>query len=58
MLHRVRLSEDWIDSLIPEVVKNGVKCLENEVDDTYEMDAETFVQAYVNILVGAFISLG
>ncbi|XP_073016150.1 anaphase-promoting complex subunit 1 isoform X1 [Primulina eburnea] len=58
MWSRVCPSEDWIDSLIPEVVKNGVKCLENEGDDTYEMDVETFVQAYVNILVGACISLG
>ncbi|KZV34947.1 anaphase-promoting complex subunit 1 [Dorcoceras hygrometricum] len=57
MWSRVHPSEDWIDSLVPEVVKSGIKCLENEVDDTDEMDAETFVHAYVNILTGACISL-
>ncbi|KAG8390120.1 hypothetical protein BUALT_Bualt01G0050500 [Buddleja alternifolia] len=55
---RIRPSEDWIDSQIPEVVKNGVKGIGNEMDDIYEMDAEAFVQAYVNIVVGACISLG
>ncbi|KAL0382140.1 UNVERIFIED_CONTAM: Anaphase-promoting complex subunit [Sesamum calycinum] len=51
-------SEDWIEAQIPEVVKNGVKGLGSDMDDQYEMDAEAFVQAYVNISVGACISLG
>ncbi|KAL0341266.1 UNVERIFIED_CONTAM: Anaphase-promoting complex subunit [Sesamum radiatum] len=51
-------SEDWIEAQIPEVVKNGVKGLGSDMDDQYEMDAEAFVQAYVNIVVGACISLG
>lgn len=57
-LHRIRPSEDWIESQIPEVVKNGVKGLGEQMDDIYEIDAEALVQAYVNILVGACISLG
>ncbi|KAL1559265.1 anaphase-promoting complex subunit 1-like [Salvia divinorum] len=55
---RIQPSENWIQSQIPEVVKNGVSGLGNKTDDVYEMDAEAFVQAYVNIIVGACISLG
>lgn len=47
-----------MQSQVPEVVRNGIECLGNEMDDIYEMDAEAFVQAYVNIIVGACISLG
>ncbi|XP_057804626.1 anaphase-promoting complex subunit 1 isoform X2 [Salvia miltiorrhiza] len=55
---RIQPSENWIQSQIPEVVKHGVSGLGNKMDDVYEMDAEAFVQAYVNIIVGACISLG
>ncbi|CAA2984556.1 anaphase-promoting complex subunit 1 [Olea europaea subsp. europaea] len=55
---RICPSEDWMHSQVPEVVRNGIECLGNEMDDIYEMDAEAFVQAYVNIIVGACISLG
>ncbi|KAL2526600.1 Anaphase-promoting complex subunit 1 [Abeliophyllum distichum] len=55
---RIFPSEDWMQSQIPEVVQNGIKSLGNEMDDIYEVDAEAFVQAYVNIIVGACISLG
>lgn len=58
MFQRIQPSENWIQSQIPEVVKNGVSGLGNKTDDVYEMDAEAFVQAYVNIIVGACISLG
>ncbi|KAL0359162.1 UNVERIFIED_CONTAM: Anaphase-promoting complex subunit [Sesamum angustifolium] len=58
MWSRIHPSEDWIEAQIPEVVKNGVKGLGSDMDDQYEMDAEAFVQAYVNIVVGACISLG
>lgn len=58
MWSRVHPSRDWIQSQIPGIVENGVKCLKNEVDDMDEMDTETFVQAYVNIVSGACISLG
>lgn len=58
LLHRIQPSENWIQSQIPDVVKNGVLGLGNRMDDVYEMDAEAFVQAYVNIVVGACISLG
>ena len=39
-------------------MKNGVKGLRDDTMDIDEMDAETFVQAYVNIIAGACISLG
>ncbi|KAL8463255.1 hypothetical protein ACS0TY_034046 [Phlomoides rotata] len=56
--NRIQPSEEWIDLQIPEVIKNGVKGLGREMDDIYEMDAEAFVQAYVNIVVGTCISIG
>lgn len=43
---------------MPEVVQNCVKGLGDEMHDADEMDTEAFVQAYVNIVVGACISLG
>ncbi|KAL0402924.1 UNVERIFIED_CONTAM: Anaphase-promoting complex subunit, partial [Sesamum radiatum] len=58
MWSRIHPSEDWIEAQIPQVVKNGVKGLGSDMDDQYEMDIEAFVQAYVNIVVGACISLG
>ncbi|RVW42311.1 Anaphase-promoting complex subunit 1 [Vitis vinifera] len=58
MWSRVHPSKDWIQSQIPEIIKNGVKGLGDEIGDTDEMDAEAFVQAYVNIVAGACISLG
>ncbi|XWS56745.1 hypothetical protein CRYUN_Cryun09bG0111900 [Craigia yunnanensis] len=58
MWGRIHPSKDWIQSKIPEIVKNGVKGLRDGTMDIDEMDAETFVQAYVNIVAGACISLG
>ncbi|CAA0820113.1 Anaphase-promoting complex subunit 1, partial [Striga hermonthica] len=58
MWSSIHPSEDWIKSLIPEVVRSGLKGLGDVIDDIYEMDAEAFVQAYANIVVGACISLG
>ncbi|XP_051140465.1 anaphase-promoting complex subunit 1 isoform X2 [Andrographis paniculata] len=58
MWSRICPSEDWIESQISDVVKNGIKAVGNEMDDMYETDAEAFVQAYVNIVVGACISIG
>lgn len=55
---RVHPSEDWIQSQIPEIVQNGVESLGDEMGDVDEMDAEVFIQAYVNIVAGACISLG
>ncbi|KAL1825219.1 hypothetical protein ACET3Z_011997 [Daucus carota] len=55
---RVHPSEDWIQSQIPEIVQSGVKGLSDEMSDVDGMDAEVFVQAYVNIVAGACISLG
>ncbi|KAJ0045529.1 hypothetical protein Pint_06537 [Pistacia integerrima] len=58
MWNRVHPSEDWIQSQIPEIVKHSVDALRDDNSDVDEMDAETFVQAYVNIVAGACISLG
>ncbi|KAH9702559.1 Anaphase-promoting complex subunit 1 [Citrus sinensis] len=58
MWSRVYPSEDWIQSQIPEIVKSNVEALRDDTSDVDEMDAETFVQAYVNIVAGACISLG
>ncbi|XP_022745935.1 anaphase-promoting complex subunit 1-like isoform X2 [Durio zibethinus] len=58
MWGRIHPSKDWIQSQIPEIVKNGVKDLRDDTVDIDEMDLETFVQAYVNIVAGACISLG
>lgn len=49
---------DWIQSQVPEVVKNGISHLRDDMDDMYEVDVEALVQAYVNIVAGACISLG
>ncbi|EXB88404.1 Anaphase-promoting complex subunit 1 [Morus notabilis] len=58
MWSRVHPSQDWIQSQIPAIVKNGVQRLGDDTSDIDEMDAEVFVQAYVNIVAGACISLG
>lgn len=55
---RVHPSRNWVESQIPEIIKNVVKCLKEDDNDTDELDAEAFVQAYVNIIIGACISLG
>ena len=55
---RVHPSKDWVLSQIPEVVRCGVEGLGGEGDDVDDMDAEAFVQAYVNVVAGACMSLG
>ncbi|KAL3521232.1 hypothetical protein ACH5RR_019381, partial [Cinchona calisaya] len=55
---RVYPSEDWIQSQVPKVVQHCINGLASEMDDAIAMDAEAFVQAFVNIVVGACISLG
>ena len=50
-------SRNWIESQIPDIIKLGVLRLDGVVDDD-EFDAEAVVQAYVNIVAGACISLG
>ncbi|GAA0138654.1 hypothetical protein LIER_00357 [Lithospermum erythrorhizon] len=47
-------SEDWIQSQLPEVIKNGMKGLEDDIEE----DTEAFVRAYINIVTGSCISLG
>lgn len=58
MWSRVSPSEDWIQAQVPEVVQKCIRGLNDEMRDTDEMDTEAFIQAYVNIVVGACISLG
>ncbi|KAK3042105.1 hypothetical protein RJ639_001807 [Escallonia herrerae] len=58
MWSRVHPTEDWIQSQIPEIVQNGVKCFGDETGGSDEIDSEAFVQAYVNIVAGACVSLG
>ncbi|KAL0003395.1 hypothetical protein SO802_017176 [Lithocarpus litseifolius] len=58
MWSRIHPSKDWIQSQIPEIIQNGVKGLRDDSGDIDDMDAEAFVQAYVNIVTGACISLG
>ncbi|CAN6838494.1 unnamed protein product [Brassica oleracea] len=58
MWSRIRPTSDWIQSQVPEFVKNGVSRLQDDMDDMYEVDIEALVQAYVNIVAGACISLG
>uniref|UniRef100_A0A2P2JSX6 Anaphase-promoting complex subunit 1 n=4 Tax=Rhizophora mucronata TaxID=61149 RepID=A0A2P2JSX6_RHIMU len=58
MWSRVHPSKDWIESQIPGIIKSGVKGLEDDISNYDETEAETFVQAYANIVAGACISLG
>ncbi|CAN6805344.1 unnamed protein product [Brassica oleracea] len=58
MWSRIRPTCDWIQSQVPEVVKNGISHLQDDMDDAYEVDVEALVHAYVNIVAGACISLG
>ncbi|TKY56880.1 Anaphase-promoting complex subunit 1 [Spatholobus suberectus] len=56
MWSRVHPSKDWVWSQIPEIVRCAVEGIDgNDIDN---MDAEAFIQAYVNIIAGACISLG
>eukprot|EP00268_Persea_americana_P044215 TRINITY_DN4466_c0_g1_i1.p1 TRINITY_DN4466_c0_g1~~TRINITY_DN4466_c0_g1_i1.p1 ORF type:complete len:1760 (-),score=299.95 TRINITY_DN4466_c0_g1_i1:451-5376(-) len=58
MWSRVYPSRDWVESQIPEIVKMGIVSLRDDTSDGDEMDVEALVQAYVNIVAGACISLG
>ncbi|XP_010423455.1 PREDICTED: anaphase-promoting complex subunit 1 isoform X1 [Camelina sativa] len=58
MWSRICPTCEWIQSQVPEVVKNGISHLQDDMDDMYEVDVEALVQAYVNIVAGACISLG
>ncbi|KAJ8769461.1 hypothetical protein K2173_002951 [Erythroxylum novogranatense] len=58
MWSRIHPSKDWIESQIPEIIKTGINRVGDDNYDFDEIEAETFVQAYVNIVAGACISLG
>lgn len=55
---RVHPSKSWIESQVPEIVKIGVEGLREDVGNLMETDVEALVQAYINIVAGACISLG
>lgn len=54
----VHPSKDWVWSQIPEIVRCGVEGLGGDDNDIDDMDGDAFMQAYVNIVAGACISLG
>ncbi|KAL2665396.1 hypothetical protein AAZX31_02G241900 [Glycine max] len=58
MWSRVNPSKDWVWSQIPEIVRCAVEGIGGDDNDIDDMDAEAFIQAYVNIITGACISLG
>ncbi|XP_010067541.2 anaphase-promoting complex subunit 1 isoform X5 [Eucalyptus grandis] len=58
MWSRVHPSKNWIESQVPEIVKIGVEGLREDVENLMETDVEALVQAYINIVAGACISLG
>ncbi|XP_058110276.1 anaphase-promoting complex subunit 1 isoform X2 [Magnolia sinica] len=58
MWSRVHPSREWIENQIPEIVKKGVTNTRDDSSDGDDMDAEALIQAYVNIVAGACISLG
>ncbi|XP_020578138.1 anaphase-promoting complex subunit 1 isoform X2 [Phalaenopsis equestris] len=58
MWSRICPSKGWVDSLVPAVVNVGIVRLTNETNDNDEFDRQALVQAYVNIVTGACISIG
>uniref|UniRef100_A0A803M3V4 Anaphase-promoting complex subunit 1 n=1 Tax=Chenopodium quinoa TaxID=63459 RepID=A0A803M3V4_CHEQI len=58
MWSRVKPTKEWVESQIPQIVKEGIGALGDERNDMDEVDEEAIVQAYVNIVAGACISLG
>ncbi|KAF5176246.1 Anaphase-promoting complex subunit, partial [Thalictrum thalictroides] len=57
MWSRVQPSKDWVQSQVPEIVKTVTTNLGDEASDFDEIDTEALVQAYVNIVSGACISI-
>ncbi|KAI0497371.1 hypothetical protein KFK09_020594 [Dendrobium nobile] len=58
MWSRICPSKGWIDSLVPSIVNIGIAMLTNDANDNDEFDRQALVQAYVNIVTGACISIG
>ncbi|KAJ8438725.1 hypothetical protein Cgig2_013771 [Carnegiea gigantea] len=58
MWSRIYPSREWVESQIPRIVKDGIEDLEDDKNEMGEVDEEAVVQAYVNIVAGACISLG
>ncbi|XP_021862745.2 anaphase-promoting complex subunit 1 isoform X2 [Spinacia oleracea] len=58
MWSRVKPTKEWVESQIPQIVKEGIGALGDERTDMDEVDEEAIVQAYMNIVAGACISLG
>lgn len=59
-LHSCRVcpSRGWVESQVPEFVKVGVFKVGDAACDTDDFDLEALLQAYVNIVAGACISIG
>lgn len=55
---RIQPSTDWIESQLPEIVKDGIFEVGDGGINGDEYDAEALVQAYVNGVTGACIALG
>jgi len=55
---RVCPSRDWVESQIPGFVKVGVLKVGDAASESDDFDSEALVQAYVNIVAGACLSLG
>ncbi|XP_020086066.1 anaphase-promoting complex subunit 1 isoform X1 [Ananas comosus] len=55
---RIQPSRDWIESQLPEIVKDGIFEVGDGGINGDEYDAEALVQAYVNVVTGACIALG
>ncbi|KMZ66919.1 Anaphase-promoting complex subunit, partial [Zostera marina] len=51
-------SREWIEAQIPEFVKISISRISDNNSDTDDIDVEAVVQAYVNIVTGACISIG
>ncbi|KAL6003369.1 hypothetical protein ACLOJK_023592 [Asimina triloba] len=51
-------SREWIEEQIPEIVRKGVMNIGDDSSDDDDKDMEALIQAYVNIVAGACISLG
>lgn len=58
MWSRIYPSREWVESQIPRIVKDGIEDLGDDKNEMGEVDEEAVVQAYVNIVAGACISLG
>ncbi|KAH9317547.1 hypothetical protein KI387_019316, partial [Taxus chinensis] len=56
---RINPSERWIQSQIPDIMKEGVRIMEDNSDDISEnINMEAIIQSFANIVCGACLSIG